>query len=530
MSYLRINGVEIPVAAGQSGFNVVIIDGDRTTQNNRQVIRRRRARNDWDFTTTKVPPREADFIEALVSGQGHRASFDVDLWTTRGRTPLSSSGAGITNVSPPPRFGANRLILAGGSPSVVWDFNAPAESSAFLSDRWFLQCWRSSGTTLASWNFWQARSDGALFLNGVRDDTLDSTWFSVAEGKLTIRPGTSPACVAVDDLSIIFAEPSDEQAIMAAQWQMDDHAWSDMPHVTADGDFCERVGTYTPTCEAEQSIGQFSLGAAWAAGVSWRNNTRAVQFSLSPRDALPTSIIRKPSLWLTMNSPSNFSSSIPVDAATPVHTTANLNVPTIEADGQVGTAIRFVNAAVTASPSTDFDRSEALPFSGCAWIWPTAPVSGSTRSTIIGKTRPGFNAGWSMDIETNANGTLASLRADVTNAAGTAGRFARTAAAALLTYGWNHVAWVYDGSSSAAGWAFYINGERYASSIITDTAPGSLVSVILPTFGRSDNVGGSRQFIGATDEAGWWPVELTQAEVREIYRLGALQRGIMWGA
>lgn len=531
MSFLRINGVTIPVKAGQAGFNVVTIDADRTTQRNRQSINRRRVRRVWQFTTPELPPSEANFIEALTSGQGHRASFDVDLWTSRGRGPFSSSGTGITNLAPPPRFGANRLLLSGGGSFVTWDFNSPAESSAALNDRWFLQCWRSSGTTLASWNLWQARSDGALFLNGVRDDTLDATWFSVIDGRLTIRQGTSPACAAVDGLSFIFAEPSDAQAIAAAAWQIDDNPWSDMPHVTADGDFCERVGTFTPSCDTDQNVTQF-FDSVWASGVYWRNNARAVQFELTPRDAIPTFTVRKPSVFITMASPENASAGVPIDTASPVNTTAILGAPVVLAGGQVGTALRFAaGAGVTLAPSTDFDRSEALPFSACAWILPTSPVAGATRSTIIGKTRVGVTAGWSLDITTNAGGTAATIRGDLTNAAATAGRYAQTASAALLTNGWHHVAWVYDGSSSAAGWAFYVDGERIANAAaILDTAPGSLVSATLPTIGRSDDVGSSRLFAGSVDGVGWWPVELTQTEVREIYRLGSLQRSLTWGA
>ena len=532
MSMISVNGIAVSIAVGQAGFKVSTINADRTTQANRALINRTRARFDYQMQTTTIEPREADFIAALIGGAGHRMSFDADLWSTRGRRPSGSLLTGITNTAPTPKFGANRLLLGGATSFVSWDF-ASIESTTPLVDRWLVQAWRCSTTSAVDWHLWQVRSDGAVFFDGVRDDNLDASWCQVSNGVLTIKRGTSPTCEAVDELSIIFAQPSDAQVVQAAAWQMAGNPWSDMPRVVAYGDFNERSGVFLGRVEGDQQVSSYSESANWLADSAWRNNARSVSFELIQYVAPPAPFVRKPRLWITANSPQNFLSGVAVDMATPTNTTANVGVPSVAVGAQVESGIAFAGgAALTAAPASDFHGSDGVALSACCWINVPTTAAASTRSTVIGKTQPTTTAGWSLDIITNAGVTGAQLRADLTNAAASAGRYAQTATAALLLGGWHHVAWVYNGSSGAAGWSFYVDGERIPSSIILDTSPGALNTATLLTIGRSNEATNVRPFTGSLDEIGFWApgVELSAQEIKEIYRRGRLRLGLLWGA
>src|SRR5690606_31278490 len=49
------------------------------------------------------------------------------------------------------------------------------------------------------------RSDGAKFLDGERDDALDTSWLSVSNGRITLGPGL------YDELLVVKGEVSDDQ-------------------------------------------------------------------------------------------------------------------------------------------------------------------------------------------------------------------------------------------------------------------------------------------------------------------------------
>lgn len=60
-------------------------------------------------------------------------------------------------------------------------------------------------TELSKYKHHAVRSDGAKFLDGERDDALDTSWLSVSNGRVTLGPGL------YDELLVVKGEVSDDQ-------------------------------------------------------------------------------------------------------------------------------------------------------------------------------------------------------------------------------------------------------------------------------------------------------------------------------
>ena len=257
MAFLRINGWTIPVENESASRGTSEFGRRMQTQNGRARFERRRIKHNRSFTSPCLSLENADTLEGLIAGEGHRWSFDSDAWSDDGIGP--EAGLVVSYLSTGSKFGSGHL----GSTSVTFDLRR------FPNDRfaeWTAIAWVRIATV---WYRRTIRSDGAQWEDGVRDDTIDNSWLTVSDG------GFSLGVVEIDDLAFLRFRASDSFVTESYAWQnTESRPFSSMPFLEVDGDVISgrRQNMLGRVQEAE--------GIQYGGAGGWVNNARNVPFEL----------------------------------------------------------------------------------------------------------------------------------------------------------------------------------------------------------------------------------------------------------
>ena len=92
----------------------------------------------------------------------------------------------------------------------------------------------------------------------------------------------------------------------------------------------------------------------------------------------------------------------------------------------------------------------------------------------------------------------------------------RSSAAVLTLNQWQHVALTWDGSSSASGVHFYVNGTEVAYTT-NQSGSGTRVPDDTEDLRVGNNESGTRTFDGAIDEVRVYNRALAQSEIQSLY-------------
>ena len=168
---------------------------------------------------------------------------------------------------------------------------------------------------------------------------------------------------------------------------------------------------------------------------------------------------------------------------------------------------------ITAGQNVAFNNT--TPFSASAWI--QAPPGQD--STIIGKMQPGGTyTGWELHVGAVGTGLL---NVWLINAYGTS--FIQVNSPVnVLDNMWHHVAFTYDGSSTAAGVKIYVDGADATGTVSANNLSGTLLNGVPLCLGTRQ-AGAAHNFHGAIHEAAVWNVALTPENVFSVFQSGAPQ-------
>lgn len=268
MPFLRINGWRVPVRDRSSTRESATVGAIVDTMRGSSKDKRARIQHPRSFTAPCLSREEADTIIGFMSGpsKGHRWLFDADLW--------SADGVG-------PELGFTAVIAAGGR---FGGFHATITEIVFAPDEplgplWTVIVYRRP---VATWIHYAIRSDGAVFVDGVRDDAADVTWLQVTDGAV----GITGAPDDFDDLVILHFEVCDRFIADSHTWQeAESRPFSALPILEVDGDVIdgrrlEAIGVADGSQPARQFGGR--PPAEPSAASRWRNNARDVPFTLVP--------------------------------------------------------------------------------------------------------------------------------------------------------------------------------------------------------------------------------------------------------
>lgn len=157
-----------------------------------------------------------------------------------------------------------------------------------------------------------------------------------------------------------------------------------------------------------------------------------------------------------------------------------------------------------------FERTDAFSVS----FWAANTVTGWR--TILGKRTSSPYNGWSVMQNGSVAGTI-----QFELHSGTSGYLNVRTNTNYADGGWHHYVITYDGSSTAAGVTFYIDGQVAATTVGSDTLAGSiLTSAPFKLLASGSSASSTFDYWhGYLDEAAIWDKELSPAEAAELYAL-----------
>lgn len=235
MSVLRLNGINLgAIMAAQEepkGERRDIGNEAQATNGSMRVTIVAR-KKDMKFRTIPLSEEDAEAWDSLISGEGEVWSFDSHLYGSKGLGPSANVGCTVTAGSA--KFGAAKLNVQATTGSIT--FTAAAFNSYGRASIWTVMAWRSinGGTT---WTHYAIRSDGAKWVNGVRDDAANTSFISVSNGAVTIS-NTDGTARQYDDLVVL-------PYLIHTSWpaQLQSAAFSPLPFLNLDGDMVKEQAT-----------------------------------------------------------------------------------------------------------------------------------------------------------------------------------------------------------------------------------------------------------------------------------------------
>lgn len=260
MPFLTVNGLTLSVADGSAKESFEEI-GD-TSRAFDGTLRRSRLTRKRILSVDTAPMLATDAYawEQLLAGEGHTWSFNTSLYSSKGLGPNASTGLTVNATAP--QFGAGMMrVAAAGTPNT-------AVFATGLGSVWTVAVWVS--VAAGPWGHFVVRSDGAKWVNGVRNDGA-ATAFLVVSGSVTLSGHTTDT-VDYDDLVVLpYAVPD----AWPETWGVATSAFSALPALTLGGDVVPE-GTRTVMGSVEVSdVGQMTLGG------SWRDNARVIAVTFS---------------------------------------------------------------------------------------------------------------------------------------------------------------------------------------------------------------------------------------------------------
>lgn len=194
---LAINGLNLGalILAGSEPKETTRDVGERTeAADGTTRVTRLARKNDLTFKSVPLTHAEAHAWKCLLTGEGETWAFDASLYGSKGTGPSTATDTAQSAGSS--KYGAGKLSVGATTGTITY-------SSVTLngwggSGAWTVMVWRFE----AAWVHYVVRSDGAKWVDGVRNDAASTTWLSVASTNVTIA-NTTASAVLYDDLVVL---------------------------------------------------------------------------------------------------------------------------------------------------------------------------------------------------------------------------------------------------------------------------------------------------------------------------------------
>ncbi len=238
-SFLRLNGITVPVAIGGAGLNPDAIGKMSRAASGAANAGRRLRKGGWKFNTVLRTAAEAIAFRELLAGEGHVVSFDSSWYTSQGMAPVAVGAHwSLSSSGPSPKYGAKCAKSTTDETDLQYAFFDSGSP-------WTLAWWAYVG----AWHHWITNSAGTKWKDGVFTEDAVEGLVSVASGVATFNYSQGNP-TAIDDLvALPYLVPSD----WPAQIYGFGYAFGLLPALTADGLYIEQntrvsvLGSDAPT-------------------------------------------------------------------------------------------------------------------------------------------------------------------------------------------------------------------------------------------------------------------------------------------
>lgn len=498
ITFCRVCGVTITCAADSVARKLERVDDSSVSMVNRPINRRRGLRLTVEASTTPTSRTRLAALDGLIRGHAHAWTYDVDFHSSRGKGPEAGLTASIV-VSPTPKVGAGCADIS----EITYDLDV-SDDGVELADRW---CWHGWVHDGAAWQDVQVRSDGAVWVDGVRDDTFDTTWLVIGFGSMSLTG------VVVDDVALFLFEPDDDMIDELHAWHVD-NAWAAFGRLVVDGDLVEGR-TFDALGDVDEGpVVQFSDGG------TWENAGGVLRFRLQQQEKSALAPLLSPPLFLVYTNPANFLE----DAA------GYITAPALVRNGVLGSRTGPIGepAAVfdgsqwiglTGGVFARYDLDVVDPLSFSAWVYLTG--AGGI-GVIVGKGDVGVDTLPAFFVD----GDLLGFAWWKVGGPGT-GLDVRSSVS-LDHDRWVHVVARYDGSNDAGGIELLADMVALPVTVVSNSAlTPPAATTTTPAIASTHASAAELNFaVGALDQVAMFGVRLTDAEVAELYRAGQRKRRI----
>lgn len=226
MSFLKVNGIEVPVADGSASEEQEVIGSNERAVDASSLVHRRAIKGRWTFETALRPAATAIAFRKLLQGLGHVWSFESTVYSSKGLGPSTLGGLVVSSTTAV--WGSKSgKIAAAGSDSVfgnVWPSNSP----------YTVAFWNKDGA--GAWTHYVLTSTPACWVSGVAGAdpgvlTPDSSGFTLEKHATNDRYWD-------DIIALPYVVPDDWPGQMYAFTS----PWAGLPRLYASGDFLEDDG------------------------------------------------------------------------------------------------------------------------------------------------------------------------------------------------------------------------------------------------------------------------------------------------
>lgn len=193
--YFKIQNHAVPVKHESGGFDSIVVGDNARAFSGKPLSTRRAIKKSWEFTTPLVTPAYARFLATLINGEGHTWDFDDSTdwkYSSKGLGPTADTVGNGTRYTVTTKFGAGALQVNASS-YVQWNVDYDYD--------WTVMLWY--GATFA--NHYIVRSNGAKWVDGVRNDAASTPFITVTGGNLRIGDSAAAGFQYFDDV-VIFPE------------------------------------------------------------------------------------------------------------------------------------------------------------------------------------------------------------------------------------------------------------------------------------------------------------------------------------
>jgi len=245
MAFLTLNGITIDCIAtrGKEQWDVI---GDKARAPDGSYRETRTAEKRWwEFETKLLVQETAEAVKRFILGQGYHWTWDADLYSD-GKGLINSAGTGTPAVASG-KF-SNKLQVTSAQ-----QLTYPCG----LATKWLIMGWRLDGT----WKHYAFNSDGDKWEDGTTfGGSID--WFSESSGDVLV--GDASNAYDLDDLVVLPFLPPD--AWIEDVWGAQTAAFSNLPHLTMDGDACDNIAATVVGSIVSTKFEGFSNSGTWEVG------------------------------------------------------------------------------------------------------------------------------------------------------------------------------------------------------------------------------------------------------------------------
>lgn len=233
MAFLRLNGIDVPIAISGGFKQTPEILGSRKRAFSGDLRETRRARKrSWSCQTTPITEATALPLIALIEGQGYSWRFDADTDEYGGKGLGPASGSNYTLSTADGKFDGHVSIASTAGHFIRF-------AAGFIGDYTVFHWKDEDDAGDFDWTYhYTYLSDGTKYRNGVAGAFNIDNWTTFASGNFDFEGKDTAGANAIARYDEIYIIPEKFTATQVSEWYTlnNTRQFPQLPAISLDGD------------------------------------------------------------------------------------------------------------------------------------------------------------------------------------------------------------------------------------------------------------------------------------------------------